>query len=646
MQFKHPEILYFLFLLVIPILVHLFQLRKFKIEYFTNVKLLKELSIQTRKSSKIKKYVLLATRLLLLTTLILAFAQPFFSAKDSKSKNNELYVVLDNSFSMQAKGQKGELLKRAVQDLLEKTPENLQLSVVTNSDDFWNTNIKSIQKELQNLSYSAIPFSLENSLTKVKSHNSNNQKDIVIITDAIGLQTQSLEKLSENSKTYFVIPEAEKLENIAIDSVFLAQTLDNFYEIGVSISSNFDPEDSGEKSIPVSMFNKDNLIAKAILKLNKRKQTLNFTIPKEEFNGHITLNDNSLPFDNTFYFSISKPKTIQVLSIGEHEKSRFLSKIYTQPDFNYQNVMINELDYSKIPNQDAIVLNELENIPMAMHTNLKKFIEKGGNLIFIPSAKSDIQNINSFLANFGRLQFVTLQNVEKKITKINFANPMFSNVFEKKVTNFQYPSVKQSFGIKSSISQAITYEDQTGFLNCIYKNSGAIFIFSAPLNKENSNFQNSPLIVPSFYKMGSNNSKNGVKYEIIGNSKSILVPAILSKDEVVSIKNNTEEFIPMQQIMDNKVKISCGDNPKKAGNYEIVQNKKSVGNVSFNFDRKESLLTTPSSESIDQLNQIDSLESFFDTIEIERTDNQIWKWFLIFTLFFLLLEILIQKFIK
>jgi hypothetical protein len=106
MQFKHPEILYFLFLLVIPVLVHLFQLRKFKKEYFTNVKLLKELAIQTRKSSKIKKYLLLASRLLLLASLILAFAQPFFKAIDSENKNNELFVVVDNSFSMQAKDKK------------------------------------------------------------------------------------------------------------------------------------------------------------------------------------------------------------------------------------------------------------------------------------------------------------------------------------------------------------------------------------------------------------------------------------------------------------------------------------------------------------------------------------------------------------
>ena len=37
MQFKHPEILYFLFLLVIPVLVHLFQLRRFQKEYFTKI---------------------------------------------------------------------------------------------------------------------------------------------------------------------------------------------------------------------------------------------------------------------------------------------------------------------------------------------------------------------------------------------------------------------------------------------------------------------------------------------------------------------------------------------------------------------------------------------------------------------------------
>uniref|UniRef100_UPI00261881C8 vWA domain-containing protein n=1 Tax=Flavobacterium sp. TaxID=239 RepID=UPI00261881C8 len=404
MQFKHPEILYFLFLLVIPILVHLFQLRRFKKEFFTNVKLLKELSIQTRKSSKLKKWLLLATRLLLLACLIFAFAQPFFKAKDNANANNELFVILDNSYSMQAKGQKGELLKRAVQELLENAPENTNFSLITNNESYWNTNIKAIEKELQNLKYSAIPFSLETALTKIKTRNSAQNKDIVIISDAIGMNQNHLKSLPENNKTYFVIPEAEQLKNIAIDSVYLSQSLDNFYEISVDFSSNAEED----KSIPVSVYNQSNLIAKTILNLKKNKEKIHFTIPKEDFHGYVSINDNCLSFDNTLYFSISKPKITNVLSIGENEKSNFLSRIYTKPEFNYANSTISTLDYSQLNKQDAIILNELQSIPIALQTNLKSFIEKGGNVVLIPSEVNEISNLNSFLNVFGGIQFTSL----------------------------------------------------------------------------------------------------------------------------------------------------------------------------------------------------------------------------------------------
>jgi hypothetical protein len=642
MQFKHPEILYFLFLLVIPILVHLFQLRRFKKEFFTNVKFLKELSIQTRKSSKLKKYLLLLTRLLLLTSLILAFAQPFFKAKDSKNENNELFVVLDNSYSMQAKGQKGPLLKRAVQDLLEHTPENTTFSVVTNNDSYWNTSIRAIEKELQNIKYSAIPFSIETALTKIKSRKTFQNKDIVIITDAIGMEKNQLKSLSENDKTFFIIPKAEQLKNVAIDSVYLSQNLDNFYEIGVQFSSQLEEE----KSIPVSIYNGKELIAKTILNIKKNKEKINFTLPKKDFNGFVTINDNSLAFDNNLYFSISKPKITNVLSIGENEKSNFLARIYTQAEFNYSNIPLNALDYSKINNQDAIILNEIQSIPLALQTNLKSFIEKGGHVIHIPSATNEIENLNTFLRNIGGIQFQNIQNQEKKITKINFSNPIYSNVFEKTISNFQYPNVLQSFSIKSSYPQALSYEDQTAFLTTIRQKVGALFVFSAPINKENSNFQNSPLIVPTFYKMVLNNDKNGVKYETIGNTTPFLIETKLSNSSIVSIKNSSEEFIPAQQMISNKIKITCGDNPIEAGNFDIIQNSKPIEKISFNFDRKESNLTLPSSETLSDLNVVTSVETFFESIQIERTDSQIWKWFLIFTLLFLLLEIVIQKFIK
>ena len=74
MQFKNPELLYALFLLLIPVLIHLFQLRKFQKESFTNVAFLKKVTLQTRKSSQIKKWLVLCLRMLLLAAIIFAFA--------------------------------------------------------------------------------------------------------------------------------------------------------------------------------------------------------------------------------------------------------------------------------------------------------------------------------------------------------------------------------------------------------------------------------------------------------------------------------------------------------------------------------------------------------------------------------------------
>ncbi|MFI0491595.1 BatA and WFA domain-containing protein [Flavobacterium sp.] len=642
MQFKHPEILYFLFLLVIPILVHLFQLRRFKKEYFTNVRFLKELSIQTRKSSKIKKWLLLATRLLLLTCIIIAFAQPFFKAKDSKNSSNEMYIVLDNSFSMQAKGQKGELLKRAVQELLENTPENQTFSLITNSETFWNTDIKSIKSALQNLKYSALPFQLESAMAKIKSRKSAFNKDIIIITDAVGLEPKQLKSIDKSFNTNFIIPKTEHKNNVSIDSVFIHQTLDDFYEIGLKVVAYGDDK----KEIPVALYNQNKLIAKTLTKLETKEKTLYFTIPKKDFHGYFSIIDNSLEYDNTLFFSISKPEKINVISIGAPEKSNFLGRIYTSDEFNYNNFAIGTLDYNLLEKQDAIVLNELDEIPQALQTTLKSFSEKGGNLIIIPSAKNAVSNLNQFLSNLGSIQFKTLENKEKLVTKINFNHPLFDGVFESKIDNFQYPKTKTSFGISSSNPAALYYADQTAFLTSTNKVISSVYVFAAPINLENSNFQQSPLIVPTFYKMAINNQNKGLKALTIGNNNPYLVDVNLSKDEILNVKNEHETFIPIQQILNNKVQLTFNDYPEQAGNFGIYKQKEWLQNISFNYNRTESNLAQANENILSDYKTNDSINTIFDTLQTNRIDNQIWKWFVIFALLFLVTEMAIIRFVK
>ncbi|OJX54164.1 MAG: hypothetical protein BGO88_10950 [Flavobacterium sp. 38-13] len=646
MQFKHPEILYFLFLLVIPILVHLFQLRRFKKEYFTNVHFLKELAIQTRKSSRLKKWLLLLTRLFLLACLIIAFAQPFFQAKDSKGITNEMFIVLDNSFSMQVKGKQGELMKRAVQELLENVPENQTFSLITNSETFWNTDIKSIQRELQNLKYSASPFVLDNLMSKIKSRKSPYNKDIVIITDAVGLQPKQLKNIDSTSNAYFIIPKAEQKNNVAIDSVFIQQALDNFYEIGIKLSSYGD----NEKDIPISLYNNKKLVAKTIVNFEGKEKSINFTIPKGDFNGYAAIDDNALQYDNQLFFSISKPQKMNIVSIGQPEKSSFLKKIYSDNEFIFSNFDLKTLDYNILEKQDAIILNEVPEVPQALQTTLKTFVEKGGNLIVIPSSESSISNLNSLMGNFGKIQFKSLENGEKLVTKIAFNHPLYSTVFEKKIDNFQYPNVSSAYSISSAYPSILSFEDQNAFLTAIQNPVSSVYVFSAPLNKNNSNFQNSPLIVPTFYNMALSSQKTGISALTIGENSPFLIDASLSKDEIVEIKSLSEEtnekFIPMQQILNNKVKLTFNDFPQEAGNFGVYKQDNLLKEISFNYARTESNIATSNESVLSDYNVIGSIDEVFDTLQTNRTDNEIWKWFVFLTLLFLVTEILIQKFVK
>ena len=642
MQFKHPEILYFLFLLVIPILVHLFQFRRFKKEYFTNVKLLKEIQIQTRKSKSIKKWLLLATRLLLLAALIIAFAQPFFTAKDAQNKENELVVLLDNSFSMQAKGAKGELLKRSIQELLESFPENQTFSLLTNTEVFWDTDIKSIQKELQQLDYAPTSFELDALINQVELKKPNVSKDYIIISDGISVTSDKIKTISETNEVYWLQPKAEKSVNISIENATITEVSDTFYTLEVTLKAFGEIENE----IPLTLYNSDKAIAKTQVTFDKNEKKINLSIPKKEMTGRIVIQDNSLPFDNEFFFTIQTPEKTNVAIIGEVSKNKFLHRIYTNDDFVTYETTLEQLDFNRLKDQQTIVLNEISEISQALQTNLVSFYQKGGNVIVIPSTESNLESLNGLSKKIGNVTFSNPSKTEKQITKISFNHPVYKNVFEKNVTNFQYPKVNSNFIISKNSSPILQFDDAEIFLSSVTNKLGTVYFFASAINKNNSNFQNSPLIVPTFYNMALGNDTHDKLAFTISENETKIIDADLKKDEVVSISNERNSFIPMQQILSNKVKLTFGDYPEQAGNYNVNQKDKLITSLSFNFPRNESDVTLQSTLNNDNFAKINSVEEVLNDLHTKRTDTALWKAFIIATLLLLLIELLIQKFVK
>jgi hypothetical protein len=218
------------------------------------------------------------------------------------------------------------------------------------------------------------------------------------------------------------------------------------------------------------------------------------------------------------------------------------------------------------------------------------------------------------------------------------------------VANFQYPNTKSAFTISSATPAILSYQDQSSFLTAKSNGISTVYVFSAALNKTNSNFQNSPLIVPTFYNMAQNDQKTGVVSMKIGENNPFIVDAELAKDEILEVKSTSkttgEKFIPVQQILNNKAKLTFNDLPKEAGNYGIFNQNKLIKNISFNYSRTEGNIDNSNIDALSNYKIVESIESVFDTLKFDRQDTSIWKWFVFLTLLFLVLEILIQKFVK
>jgi hypothetical protein len=651
MQFKHPEILYALLFLIIPIIVHLFQLQRFTKVAFTNVQFLKKIEKQTRKSSQLKKWLILITRSLIFASLIFAFSQPYFS-KYETHQNFHTTIYLDNSFSMQAKGENGELLKSITQQIIEKSNEqNTPISILTNDNFFKNLNAQNLKNELISIEYDPNKLDLNSVLVQLNNKNLskiNTLNKNIIISDFQYINFKnnpnftnvnseiSLLKLTPNSKN-----------NIYVDSVFIATENVSEITLNVIIKCNND----SNKSVPVSLFEDKKLIGKTTATFNNStSKTIQFTIPNTtDFNGKISLADDVLAFDNDFFFTISKPVKINVLSIGK--TSEFLPKIYSENEFIFTTSPLRNLNYNTFENQQLIILNELENIPKELQQSILKFSNNGGDIVIIPSEKSDINSYNQFFKTLNLGKIDTTLESEQKVISINYEHPLIEDVFEKRITNFQYPTTNLVY--KSQLTNStpiLTLNNSQPFVSSFEANNQFIYWISSPLTNKITDFTQSSLIVPIFYNFAKHSLKLSQLYYTIQPELTLDVKATVRKDNVLKISNATSEFIPLQHISQNKVSIQLQNQILTSGFYTILSKNERIQTIAFNYDRAESNLTyadlKPLIEDTENVTIANSIDSIFKEINNEQKINWLFKWFLAFSILFLCIEMLILKYFK
>jgi hypothetical protein len=671
MRFLFPEFLFALLLIAIPVIIHLFNFRKFKKVYFSNVKFLKAIEIQTIAAKKLKERLILASRILALIFLVFAFAQPYIKNKNDNQayKNYAVSIYLDNSYSMEAVNKDGSLLddgKRKVIEIIKSYSLNDKFQLITNN--FEGKQQRFIAKDelleqLNTISISPLTrdYTTITNRQKLILDKANGYKKVAYLVSDFQKQPNINQEFipDTNINQFFVPLQGNTLPNVSIDSIYFLSPFHqpNQKENLVVVAKNYSSEDVN--AIPLKL--NINGVQKALSSLDikaglSQKDTLSFSgLSAGWQNGLITIKDYPITFDDNFYFSFEVKKKLEILNIYQNQPVSNISIAYQTDDFfKITQVNQSQINYSELNDYSLIVLENLETISDGLSQQLKQYVELGGSLsIFIP-LKADLDSYQSFLNKLNADYPLALVNQTVKGKSLDLKHPVFKDVFEQIPKNIDLPNASQYFTssnlVKTTKKVLLSADNQSSLISNYQLQNGEIYISYLPLENEASNLTKHALFLPYLFKTALLSSKEQLLFKTIGKENQIRMNSInISEKDKIVIIGDKVEIIPEVIKTPSKTILNYADQLIKPGFYQVKLRDTIVNTFGLNEDRAESPLVFYSGQDIESIFKTKNIlnsknETINQQMQSIKRGFSLWKICIILTIIFLLLEVLLIRF--
>lgn len=678
MNFVYPNILYLLILLIIPIIIHLFNFRRYKKLYFSSLQFIKKVEKETNATKNLRHYLILACRMLAFTALIFAFAQPYIpTSNQTKSYENLTPIYLDNSFSMSAKGSNGNLLNQAkttVQQIADAYPKGQRYLLVTNALDGTEHRIitrSELEDKLEYINLSPISRSITNPLESMKEYlNSiayNGNLHYYVISDFQQRNLKESKAAIDTTANYSFLQLAPPINrNLYIDSIWFEQPFqrvnsNNTLNIRIQNTGN-DKLTNVELNLNVGSSKRQTLTD--LEAKNSTVVTMNYTDKSTGIKeGIIEVMDENLFFDNRFHFAYKVEESINVLIINDEKSTPFPGMVYETDDFyKVEQTSVSQLKSNSMNEANLIVLNGLKTISSGIQTQLKQLAENGIHVLIIPSSDFDSKSYNNLLSSFQLPLYREVAGQEIRIGKISSELDFFTGMFDGNVDNIRMPPL-QRYISSSTYSNAnynslIQYENGMPLLVEQGKGKNVYALYS-PINSEFNNFGKSALFSSLVLRVGEKSQGQVPLSLTIGSSDEFRIRMSGQNESALILKQEDYEFIPEMSKKAGFTSISVYnsiDNQSiNDGVYNILDDGKEIGKLALNYNRYESDMDYASeneitsyfkSLNVTQLNT-EGISTLSDVQQLTlKKPNEFWRILLILALTFFLLEMLILIFWK
>lgn len=609
-QFLHPEFLYALTLLSIPVILHLFSLKRYKKVYFSNFAFLEALQQQKKNSSRLKKWLLLLLRLLALASIVIAFATPYTTHSEQASTpadaaRRQIVIYADNSLSMTNTGSQGTLFEEAKKhllDIVESYPAGTSFRLLTNdAPDRLTFTRKQMYDALASLKTSPASKPLSRIFKETRELTEGEPATLFLLSD---FQTFNCDFSATTPDTtletvFLAIPPENRnnlyIENIRFDRAFHRHN--QYDRLHITLANDAERE---HPRTPVSLTLNGKKKSTATTDLpagGNRDVEINYLNTDEGmYRGTVEITDLPVVFDNRFYFTYSIAPRAEVLYLWQTAPNPHFGKLFADTaSFGFTSLPAAQTAGLVPARYTLIILDAPTALSSGLESLLEDYLINGGNLFILPDDRQT-EAPNRFLAKIQAPRLST-PDTNTDIARIETRAALFRDAFaEEADRQTALPRIRRFHHLTLSPSSEPLLADKRGntLLAAHPFGKGTLYLSAFNFAPDNTDMTYHPLFVPLMANMACRlNTALNTSYTL-GDDKPVIIDNRLYRERIPVIVRNEEhtfEFIPeIRKDFSGDLILTNPGRIREAGIYEVVQEDRVIDLLAWNLPREESRL--------------------------------------------------------
>jgi hypothetical protein len=660
MQLVHPEFLWGLVAVAIPVAIHLLQLRRPQRILFTNTGFIKEVELTTMRRRRLQELLVLLARVLAVVALVFLFCQPFIPAPNSAANvaGEAVGVLVDNSGSMQAAG--------LVQPHLAQ--EAAAGAITLGKNYGTSTHFKLMGQRGGSLTEAAYRVAVTNQAslghvagwgaTTVRDALQNEQQGPLYLFSDFQkneVDPQLWQHIRRGGEVVLVPQVARPVGNIYVDSVWLN---DAFVRNG------------GNEAVtdcPVKVLLGAQQVATFQVSVGSGQLSevmAQIQVPEASIAlGQVMTGDAPVTFDNTYYFTMQPAVAIRVLEIGPEPVTK---QAYAgEPLFTYAFAKPQAVNYDELRRANLVLLREVPQVDAGLREALIGVVHRGGSVVIVPpaspTARASYHEVFRALG-IGSEQWETPGTgglEQQEVAMPNAGNPFFKDVLGAQPRQVVMPTAAPVVRLARGGTDILRLRDGDAYLTEFSNGVGRAYVFAAPFAKEYSDFTTHALFVPVLYRLAmlSYHSDQPLAYRLSAPTLTLMVPPASSRaaDEAsYRLVHDSLTYIPAQRLLGSQLHLDVPAGLTTPGFYSLTKQGKVLTTLAFNADKRESELAAYSAADLRQLvgashPNVRVLEGGAQPEAVaryhaEQTGRPLWRYCLLLALVCLLAEALLLRF--